>query len=81
MGDYKVIHPDSRADLGSSHHFMHNGEEINLVSAKVDEKSMCEVKRLCVNTHTVARRRTDADLRDPCVTQQHEPPQGYGAVT
>ena len=43
MGDYKVIHPDSRADLGSSHHFMHNGEEINLVSAKVDEKSMCEV--------------------------------------
>ena len=54
MGDYKVIHPDSRADLGSSHHFMHNGEEINLVSAKVDEKSMCEVKRLCVNTHTVA---------------------------
>ena len=43
MGGYKVIHPDSRVDLGSSHHFMHNGEEINLVSAKVDEKSMCEV--------------------------------------
>ena len=43
MGGYKVIHPDSRADLGSSHHLMHNGEEINLVSAKVDEKSMCEV--------------------------------------
>ena len=43
-GGYKVIHPDSRADLGSSHHFMHNGAEINLVSAKVDEKSMCEVR-------------------------------------
>ena len=42
MGGYKVIHPDSRADLGSSHHFMHNGEEIKLVSPKVDEKSMCE---------------------------------------
>ena len=42
MGDYKVIHPDSRADLGSSHHFMHNGEEIKLVSPKADEKSMCE---------------------------------------
>ena len=40
---YKVIDPESRADLGSSHQFMHNGEEINLVSAKVDEKSMCEV--------------------------------------
>ena len=39
---YKVIHPDSRADLGSSHHFMHNGEEIKLVSPKADEKSMCE---------------------------------------
>ena len=38
----KVIHPDSRVDLGSSHHFMHNGEEIKLVSPKVDEKSMCE---------------------------------------
>ena len=34
----KVIHPDSRVDLGSSHHFMHNGEEIKLVSPKVDEK-------------------------------------------
>ena len=43
-GDYKVIHADSWADLGSSHHFMHNGQEINLVSAKVDEKSMCEVR-------------------------------------
>ena len=42
-GGYEVIHPDSRVDLGSSHHFMHNGEEINLVSAKVDEKSTCEV--------------------------------------
>ena len=42
-GDDKVIHPDSRVDLGSSHHFMHNGEEINLVSAKVDEKLTCEV--------------------------------------
>ena len=42
MGGYKVIHPDSRVDLGSSHHFMHNGEEIKLVSPKVDEKSMCE---------------------------------------
>ena len=38
-----MIHPDSRADLGSSHHFMHNGEEIKLVSPKVDEKSMREV--------------------------------------
>ena len=39
---YKVIHPDSRVDLGSSHHLMHNGEGIKLVSPKVDEKSMCE---------------------------------------
>ena len=31
MGGYKVIHPDSRADLGSSHHFMHNGEEIKIL--------------------------------------------------
>ena len=38
----KVIHPDSRVDLGSSHHLMHNGEEIKFVSPKVDEKSMCE---------------------------------------
>ena len=43
MGGYKVIHPsDSRVDLGSSHHLMHNGEGIKLVSPKVDEKSMCE---------------------------------------
>ena len=42
MGDGEVIHSDSRVDLGSSHHFMHNGEEIKLVSPKVDEKSMCE---------------------------------------
>ena len=42
-GGYEVIHPDSRVDLGSSHHFMHNGEEINLVSAMVDEKSTCRV--------------------------------------
>ena len=31
-GDYEVIHPDSRVDLGSSHHFMKNGKEINLES-------------------------------------------------
>ena len=30
LGDGEVIHSDSRVDLGSSHHFMHNGEEINL---------------------------------------------------
>ena len=30
QGDAKVIHADSWADLGSSHHFMHNGQEINL---------------------------------------------------
>ena len=29
-GDDKVVHPGSRVDLGSSHHFMHNGEEMNL---------------------------------------------------
>ena len=63
-------------DWGSSHHFMHNGEEINLVSAKVDDKSMREVS-LCVNTHTVGV--PTPTYVNPRVTQQ--PPQGYGAVT
>ena len=39
----KVIHPDSRVDLGSSHHFMHNGEEINLEPQSPVALSRCEV--------------------------------------
>ena len=43
LGDGEVIHSDSRVDLGSSHHFMHNGEEINLEPQSPVALSRCEV--------------------------------------
>ena len=42
----EVIHLDSRVDLGSSYHLMHNGEEIKLESASPDALLRCEVEML-----------------------------------
>ena len=41
-GDYEVIHPDSRVDLGSFHHFLKNGEEINLEPQRLEKLLLCE---------------------------------------